>query len=459
MEQDREIDQVLMNIRNSTGGIVSIAIASGYMQMKMLTFLLRMAKKALIPKGYAESFKGFLQKSEGNYTVYNIPLSGDRIKSLQKLNKLEVQLEKETSPFKRAGIKRQIKNLNKKLKQDIPELEQLNRLGIDFCLLPYLNTSEQSIQVAILNKDSQLFKTWFLNHLAGQLQGGKINMGDLKGFTEGNYSIFNLPFEGEEFQNALSDFDILGINYSVLPDLRVGDGYSQVAIPNTDRSKLEVWFQMWRDQQIQQGKDPGDMYTMDAESYASTASRSEEEYMEDADQQYQEANAEFEKQAEEAPKGKGMQNENSEDFIKYSQDKNYEKISINKETLVDNMEPPLKDILMNTDGYFLSRIPGTYMSRQEILIVPEERIFIADDGENFVVFLPKNGKILVADFVGEVEERNFSDVYKSYDKVTRGYRGVKNAKEPDLKKSATQKKDKVNDTVKNAAKSAGTMKL
>ena len=243
MEDDREVDKILMNVRGTTGGIITASILSARITFKVLVFLLRMAKKGLVATGFVDGFKEFTKQTEGNFSVYNIPLTADKAEKMVQLNELEIALENEKNPLKKRSLQMEIKNLQKEL----PELEQLNKLGINCCVLPKLNGSTQTIQIAVAKESDQMFKNWFLNHLTSSLTGGERQLEDIKVFTEGNYSIFNLPFEGEEFEAACKDFDILGMNYSVLPDLKIGDNNSQIVVPNADRSKLEMWFKMWKE--------------------------------------------------------------------------------------------------------------------------------------------------------------------------------------------------------------------
>lgn len=423
MEQEREVDQVLMNIRNMSGSITTVSLISARLSFQILTFLLRLAKKGLVAAGFSDEFKNFIEKTEGNYTVYNIPLTAERVEKLQEINSLELQLQDAKNPLVKAKLRNEIKELWK----EIPEIEQIEKLGINHCVLPKLNGSEQTIQVAIDKKGDQMFKNWFLNHLTEGLSGGEKGMEELKVFTEGNYSIFNLPFEGDELKQALSDFEILNLNYTIMPDLKVGDGNSQLAIPNADRGKLETWFTMWRDKQIREGKEPeeiGQMYAMDQESYMATGTMEAEQYVEGADQKYKVANAEFEAQSQAVPWKATMQKENSEEYVQLLQNQNFEKITINEETLVKNMEKSSKAEEMKRNGYFISRIPGTYGEKQQTLILPIDKVFTTDEGKTYVAFLPKNGKSMVADNAGNIVQKDFSTVYEAYQKVERNMKKV-----------------------------------
>lgn len=432
MEDDREVDKILMNVRGTTGGIITASILSARITFKVLVFLLRMAKKGLIATGFADGFKEFTKQTEGNFSVYNIPLTADKAEKMVQLNELEIALENEKNPLKKRSLQMEIKNLQKEL----PELEQLNKLGINCCVLPKLNGSTQTIQIAVAKESDQMFKNWFLNHLTSSLTGGERQLEDIKVFTEGNYSIFNLPFEGEEFEAACKDFDILGMNYSVLPDLKIGDNNSQIVVPNADRSKLEMWFKMWKEKKVGEGSEPGEMYTMEQESYLNTATMSQYDYATQTDEKYRAANEEFEKQEKELPWTASLAKENSEEFVRYESNPEYEKITINKETLVDNMAQSQKEAQqMLNEGYFISRVPGTYGENQETLILPAECVFKTDEEKTFVAFIPKNKTTKVVAAGGKVEERSFASVYKPYDQVKRGFKMVE-----DIQKKAPMQK-------------------
>lgn len=437
MEQDREIDQVLMKVRGTTGSMISMSLFSARISFQLIVFLMRMAKKGLAAAGCADKFKSFMVETEGKYTIYNIPLRAGRAEKLKEMNELELELEQTKHPLEKAVLRRELK----KLQKEMPELEQLKKLGIQHCLLPKLNGSEQTMQVAVAKRDDQMFKNWFLNHLMTELTGGKKEMEDIKVFTEGNYTIFNLPFEGKELEDALFDFGILGVNYTVLPDLKVGDGNSQIAVPNADRGKLETWFTMWKDKQLREGKNPGELYAMEQGSYMATGQMEDQDYVKGTEPEYQEANAEFEKQSQKVPWSSKMQKENSEEYVKLLQDHNYERITINKGTLVDNMAVSEKAAEMKRNGYFISRVPGTYKDSQKTLILPLNQVFSTDDGKTYLAFLPKNQKTLVADSAGKVSQSSFQDAYEPYDMVNRNLHGVENLKKGvPLKKEAVQQK-------------------
>ena len=440
MDNSREIDQVLMNINRTSGGIVSAALFSTALTFKLVTYLMRMAKKGLAASGLVDAFKNFNQKTSGQFTVYNIPLSQEKAQKMNTLNKLNLELDKEKNPIKAASLRSDIK----KLEKEIPELAQLKMLGIEHCVLPKLNGSNQTIQVGVANVDDQKFKNWYLNHLTTELKGGQKNLEAIKVFTEGNYTILNMPFEEvEELGVMFSDFNTMGINYAVCPDLNVGDGYTQVAIPNANRGLVEDWFKLYKEKALSEGKEiTKDIYAMDGNSYAATGAVSAEQYINSSDELCQAANAEFEMESWPVPWTQKMKHENSPEFVKLMQDNNYQKITINKETLVEEgLDKTNLSFLMETAekrNYFVSRVPQTWGAKQEALVLPMSQVFTTDEDKTFIAFLHKGENCMIADAQGNISKRSFADTYKPYDVVTRGFGKVQELKQGmDLQKTAS----------------------
>lgn len=59
-------------------------------------------------------------------------------------------------------------------------------------------------------------------------------------------TIVSFPLEEEE-EAIKEDFTSMGINYSQLPDLHVGDGEIQIIVANADLPKVESWYKLYRD--------------------------------------------------------------------------------------------------------------------------------------------------------------------------------------------------------------------
>jgi len=57
MENDREVDQVMMNIKGSTGTILSASLFSARLTFQLLVYIMRLAKKGIVAAGFADNFK------------------------------------------------------------------------------------------------------------------------------------------------------------------------------------------------------------------------------------------------------------------------------------------------------------------------------------------------------------------------------------------------------------------
>lgn len=426
MDNNREVDSVLMNVRQTTGGIVSAMTFSARMSYKLVTFLLRLAKKGLLASGIADRFQDFHTKMGGDYTTYNIPLSQEKAQIVKEMNKLELALENEKNPFVKSNLRKQLD----KMENEIPEIKQLKRLGITHCMLPKLNGSDNTIQIAVGKESDQHFKNWFLNHLTTEMKGGEKSLEVMKVFTEGNYSVLNMPFEKiEELGVMMSDFNSLGVNYSILPDLNVGDGYTQVAIPNSDRALVEQWFKMWKEKALADGKESKDMYSMDENSYSATGELSQDEFVEMADEQYQKVQAEFESMSTPVPWDAKFSSDKSPEFVKLMQDSNYDKITINIETLKENHQG--NDVTRrfeNEFGYFTSRVPGTYKNDEKTLVIPGSNVFTTDDDKTVIAFLDKRKDYFIISHDGTPQKYDVQNIKKIYDKVDRGFSKVTSLK-------------------------------
>lgn len=418
MENDREVDSVLMNVKQTTGSVISVITFSARMTWKLLTIIGRLAKKGLIAGGICDRFKDFHTKTGGEYNTYNIPLSEEKSKMIKEMQKIELQLENERNPIAKADLKKRLSHIEK----SIPEIQQLKKLGITYCMLPKINGSMNTIQVAIANKDEQHFKNWFLNHLTTNMSGGGKSIEALKVFTEGNYSTFNMPFEkAEELGDMLHDFEAMGVNFSILTDLNVGDGYTQVAISNSDRTKVEQWFNMWKQKALSQGQEANDMYAINEDAYTSTAEISPEEYINQAEPEFQAVEQAFEAESKEIPWKAKLSKDNSPEFVKFMQDDNYEKITINIDSLVNNKKDNyVAKAFEEKHGFFVSRVPATYGDNQKLLILPPENVFTTDNNKTVVAFLDKRKSYYTIGNDGKAIKLPSADIKEYYAKVNRG---------------------------------------
>ncbi len=423
-------DQVLMNIKSYGGSMSHLLIQSGVVSVRLMIYLLRMARKRLLSYKFGTDYMNFLEKTKGSFTVYNIPLSEEHALMLKdrldQVYKLEEQLVTTKNPIKKASLQKRIDGI----RQEMPEIEQLKKLNIDLCVLPKINGHSNAMQVAIANKDGEIFKNWYVNHVSAHMGGGLKSMKELEVMTESNYSIQNLSIEGNLLEEAFADFKTLNINYSILPDLKIGDGQTQIAVANMDLKKLTAWYKMFQEKLLHEGVNVADMKEISPEGYVNTGSVDiDKDYIQCADKVYQDADLEYTKSAQDIFVASAVKADNAEEFFNLSNNISYEKVTINKETLVDVID---KDIFesLSEKGYFISKVPGTFGKEEMNMIIPNEHVFKTDQGQTYIAFLSRTESVPVYNVAEKKIERwDGKKLADRYDTVNRGLKKLERIKE------------------------------
>lgn len=424
MDQDREFESLLMNIRGNMGSVTQTIYATNMLTLKLIQFMLRMAKRGILSIQSKDNMEKFAKMTEGKFQIYNVPVSLSDQEKFKKLEKMQLAVEQEPDKTKKAALKKELDQFQKELDGESIR-QQLKDAGIKkCCILPKIDENTGTLQVAVSSKDDPIFKNWYRSHILETMNGGKKELKDLNVFTEGNYTIFNLPFEGEKLTEACKDYDVLQINYSMLPDLSVGNDNSQVVIANRDRDKFMAWVKLYREEMIKNGEEPKEIYEMSQSSYLDTGATSPTEYIENAEPEYQEANQEF-VQNEVEMKAPVIRTDNCEEYARLDHDDNYEKVTINKDTLVDSMFKLPAAREMEQKGYFASRVPGTWGKTQEIMLLPNDRVFRTDNGKTYVGFIKKNEQTMFVGPDNKITQCNYSGAIGAYDEVERNLNHVK----------------------------------
>lgn len=291
------------------------------------------------------------------------------------------------------------------------ELEKVKRdfeeFNINYAILSNPEKDDKTIQIALYDGDREKLELWKEGYLATKLHGGRQEIQELRSLTGGNTSLISLPIEGEELKKMMVDFRELKINYAILPDLNVGDGETQIMVANSDLPSVEFWHKLYNQDLIKRGEKTTDIKNMTMESYRETGNMTEEQYADTACEEYRRANAKYEGrepgEAEKAIKNeeKGIRSINCEAFDTYNNNSDFLKISIDKETLVDNSRYG-RDAKIRERGLFTCRIPGSYGENELTLAVPTDKVFSYNGGRQFYVFLKKDEKPFVLEPTGKM---------------------------------------------------------
>lgn len=429
MGNDRETTQVIMSIQKAAMFMDPFFKLTMMGTAFLITYLARMAKEGKISRGEFNSVQDFIKATEGKYTITNVPFDKDyspwEVKEtivegknryiVRNSSTGEVLRGKNGEKLIWRNVKKAEKEMISRNQKENLALDELKEMGIRHVILPDLNQNDGMVQIAIFNEDKEKFVGWQERYLLSRMQGGEHHLRDLQNLTNGNTSLLSMPVEGDKMERMVNDFRELKINYAVLPDLNVGDGETQIVVANSDVPNVEFWMQMYNQDLLERGEEPKEMKSVTMDGYRRTGMMTEEQYADTASEELKKANEKYEgREAGDAEKAvreqeKGVRNINSEAYDEYTKNPEYVEISIDKETLVDHSRYASSPELSGK-GLFACRIPGTYGENEQTLVVPEDRVFYYNGGQQYRVFLKQNEKPLVIGPSGEkiAEEKRAS---------------------------------------------------
>lgn len=201
-------------------------------------------------------------------------------------------------------------------------------------------------------------------HYASTGNHKTMRLSDLEKLTGGQYNILNIPLEEEKGLMGFYDrLKKLRVSFAELPDLQMGDGYTQIAYNPMDAESVKMVVQYYRKKLSGKAED------IDLEQYMSMAGRSGEELLDEL-----------------AKKGytEQMHIEQLEELQQRVQDKEYIPISLNIESLL---------LREDKDAYVL-RVPrGRTGSKTEYsFAVKKSECILMDQGQTIITCLARNEK-------------------------------------------------------------------
>lgn len=320
--------------------------------LQLIQFMKKMEKTGILKGKEMNNFNAFIKKTEGQFQLLNIPTE---------------------QPEELEGMR---KNFEK--------------LGITYIVLPDLNPNDGMTQIAYYVPHTNKVEAWYQNFCINHLQGGEKDSIQLRNLTEGNTSVVSIPWE-HEIGKLREDLDKLKINYAVLPDLNIGDGYVQVMYANVDVPNIRAWFELYQKEMLKQGKSIQDSERMTIDEYINMGKLSPGDYEQTASSDIKEQMKEMEKlggkksfEAVFPVSGNQMNSVHDGRYLSMKEQPGTVEITIN-ETLVRNIS--------EEHGLFLTRIPGTYNAdgKEELDLALElNNVFRTDDGKTYISFLELN---------------------------------------------------------------------
>ena len=204
-------------------------------------------------------------------------------------------------------------------------------------------------------------------HYASVGKHKTMKLKDLEKLTNGKYSIYNIPIEDEELLMSFYDrLKKLKVSFAELPDLQLGDGYTQIAFNPLDADKVELVVNYFR----KKFKDEAREITLD--EYIQTGGKEGEELL-----------------TELAKKGytDAMHEEHLLEFKEKLKDKRFVPISVNLDSLLVREEK---------DSYII-RLPmrGRAANDGMKVRILKKDVLLFDEGKTCLSFFEKDSRITV----------------------------------------------------------------
>lgn len=201
-------------------------------------------------------------------------------------------------------------------------------------------------------------------HYASTGNRKTMKLSDLEKLTGGQYNILNIPLENEK--ELLGFYDRLKkmrVSFAELPDLQLGDGYTQIAYNPMDAENVKMVVGYYRKYLSEIPKD------ISVDQYMDMAGKDGQELLDElAEKGYTE----------------GMHIEQLSEIQERVRDNNYISISLNMESLL---------LQENKDSYVL-KIPKSRLNvaSEHAIVVPKKDCLLLDRGQTLVTCLDRQGK-------------------------------------------------------------------
>ncbi len=413
MAYDHEYDNVMMKIGNGAGAMVYLGTASFRATAKLVQFIARLVKQKILNKGVFRSFNQFVKLTEGKFDIVNVPLE-DALK-----------VDGLTADMKRVGIRHYV--------------------------MPDLDKGDGFTQIAIMRDDAQKFNALYERYILNTLDGGKMSLRDLSNFTNGKISLVSIPYndtDKESLHNLQDDLDKLKINYTVMPDLKVGDGKVQLSVASADLPKLQHWFDLYRADLLQAGVDIGVMEQMSMEQYTGMGKVTPDQYMSTATPEIKEKVAVFDQKEKGACEqaidrmDNRIKDVSDERYDILKNDPDFIEVTIDRQNVTTS---PDINPSPRAAQYFYSKVPGTDFGNELTLCLPKNHVFYADDGQAYRAFINKDQKPAIFNRFGslmqETERCTGKELFHKYYEITE-------------RNSDSKSKEVLTKAIKEAAKTA-----
>ncbi len=254
-----------------------------------------------------------------------------------------------------------------KMSEELQSLVQIIELygrglgGLGKAIRFSAKTAEKGVDIAKVKVMQQKMKL----HYASTGQNKTMKLKDLEKLTGGQYNILNIPLEDEkgllEFYDRLKK---MHVSFAELPDLQMGDGYTQIAYNPMDAENVRMVVQYYKKKLVAEARD------IDIEEYMAMAGKDGQELLDELAQKGYTEEMHIGQLAE---------------IQERMQDKDYIPISINIESLLVREEK---------DGYVMRMPRGrTKNVTDQAVFIQKRNAILLDQGQTLITYVKKTDDI------------------------------------------------------------------
>ena len=377
-----EVDGIINELKQNIRGSYRAIYQGSKLSLKLFKKLHVLSEQGKVSGKSVAEYDSFLDRNHGKTRNVSIPVRKDRADLVKQLFDKELELEKAT---KHRDIRR-IENEIRQIRSQIPELQELDRRGIDYYLIPKIDGEVERIQLSIAEKDLAKFNEWFAEHLQTNLSSPDLTMDEFQVFTDQQYEFYKIPFEGDRYNQIIEEMKAFKISAFALQDLKEGDFESWVAIPDTDARRALSYL-----------KAKGIHYQNASKNeYLATAERSDEEIIQELLSGAEETAFYMDSETEEAYIA-ALESDTSYNYAVSMTNDNCQVITVSKEYAASGFPFDAMQEEYGPKGLFALRMPGTYGDESQIILFDRNRVYHTTDGKDYEICVYKNEGIRVID--------------------------------------------------------------
>lgn len=233
----------------------------------------------------------------------------------------------------------------------------------------------------------------------------------------------------ENIEKLKQDLEHLHVNYTILPDLNVGDGYIQVAFATADTPKVQAWYQAYQQDMLSAGMPMEEIREIQIQDYLDTGKQKSDKKESRPDQTEENYQTGYR-----TPDGKNRFNNFEQrtyntDFYNTLENLSNTKSNflsrdeyLKQKSLPEMMEVSINENLVQSqsgDRMFVSRIPGT--QGREYLCVPSDRVYQTDEGKTYGILMKQSDHVTIVDQNGAfLRSVRMDDLRSNYNQVRDG---------------------------------------